>query len=146
MTEKEREALASILHDIYIKEAKRQGDVRHKDRYEDLSENIKDFDRVLADFILARDTELREINDAKWRKVLANEIVEDRKKRTVTAVVLWEGPTGSNHKYIGCSSCKGYLGRNHGNYCQTCGGIITTNDVTQEGVPILDTPAFIKRT
>lgn len=46
-----REELASQLHDIYIKEAKRQGDVRHKDKYEDLSENIKDFDRVLADFI-----------------------------------------------------------------------------------------------
>ncbi len=49
----ERERLASELHDIYIKEAKRQGDVRHKDKYEDLTENIKDFDRVLADFIIA---------------------------------------------------------------------------------------------
>lgn len=42
------EQKASELHDIYIKEAKRQGDVRHKDKYEDLTENIKDFDRVLA--------------------------------------------------------------------------------------------------
>ena len=47
------ENLSSELHDIYIKEAKRQGDVRHKDKYAELPENIKEFDRVLARFILA---------------------------------------------------------------------------------------------
>jgi len=45
------ETLSSTLHDIYIKEAKRQGDVRHKDKYEDLPENIKEYDRVLARYI-----------------------------------------------------------------------------------------------
>lgn len=46
------ETLSSQLHDVYIKEAKHQGDVRHKDAYEELPENIKEFDRVLARFIL----------------------------------------------------------------------------------------------
>lgn len=49
---REVEELSSQLHDIYIKEAKRQGDVRHKDKYADLPENIKEFDRVLARFII----------------------------------------------------------------------------------------------
>ena len=56
----EVEVLSSQLHDIYIQEAKRQGDVRHKDKYEDLTENIKEFDRVLARFILARERALIE--------------------------------------------------------------------------------------
>jgi len=42
------ESLARDFHDIYQQEARRQGDVRHKDNYDNLSENIKDFDRVLA--------------------------------------------------------------------------------------------------
>lgn len=52
------EKLSSELHDIYINEAKRQGDIRHKDKYEDLSENIKDYDRVLARFILERERKI----------------------------------------------------------------------------------------
>lgn len=32
---------------------KRQGDVRHKDAYADLPENIKEYDRVLARYVLA---------------------------------------------------------------------------------------------
>jgi hypothetical protein len=47
------EELSSKFHDIYMLEAKRQGDVRHKDKYEDLTENIKEFDRVLARYVLA---------------------------------------------------------------------------------------------
>lgn len=46
------ESLASIFHDIYQEEAKRQGNIRHKDKYKDLPENIKDFDRVLARYVL----------------------------------------------------------------------------------------------
>lgn len=54
------EELSSQLHDIYIIEAKRQGDVRHKDKYEDLPENIKEFDRVLARFIISREAKIVE--------------------------------------------------------------------------------------
>lgn len=46
------ETVSAQLHDVYIKEAKRQGDVRHKDAYEELPENIKEFDRVLARHIM----------------------------------------------------------------------------------------------
>jgi hypothetical protein len=46
------ELLAGRLHDIYQKEAHRRGDVRHVDRYEDLSEETKEWDRVLASWIL----------------------------------------------------------------------------------------------
>ena len=46
------EELSSILHGIYQKEAHRRGDVRHADRYEDLSEETKEWDRVLARWIL----------------------------------------------------------------------------------------------
>jgi chromosome segregation ATPase len=53
------EILSAVLHDLYQQEAKRQGDVRHKDRYEDLPENIKEFDRVLARYILAREAKLQ---------------------------------------------------------------------------------------
>lgn len=51
----ELETLAAELHWVYQREAKRQGDVRHQDNYEDLPENIKDFDRALAKFILDRE-------------------------------------------------------------------------------------------
>jgi hypothetical protein len=47
------ESLARKLHQIYQDEAKRQGDVRHHDSYDQLAENVKEFDRVLARFILA---------------------------------------------------------------------------------------------
>jgi hypothetical protein len=48
----DREQLAARLHDVYQKEAHRRGDVRHADRYEDLSEVTKGWDRALADWIL----------------------------------------------------------------------------------------------
>jgi hypothetical protein len=49
------ESLSAELHSLYQAEAKRQGDVRHHDNYADLNENIKEFDRVLARFILQRE-------------------------------------------------------------------------------------------
>ena len=48
----EIELLASKFHDIYMKEAKRQDDVRHVDLYSDLRESTKEYDRVLARFII----------------------------------------------------------------------------------------------
>jgi hypothetical protein len=45
------EELAAKFHEIYQQEAKRQGDVRHKDSYDELPENIKEFDRVLACYV-----------------------------------------------------------------------------------------------
>lgn len=46
------EALSSRSHDIYQKEAHRRGDVRHADIYADLSEPTKEWDRVLARWVL----------------------------------------------------------------------------------------------
>lgn len=54
------EKLAEQIHDIYQTEAKRQGDVRHKDSYAELSENVKEFDRVLARFTIDREAALIE--------------------------------------------------------------------------------------
>ncbi len=54
------EPLANLFHNIYQEEAKRQGDVRHKDDYDDLPENIKEFDRVLAKFVLRKMQWLKE--------------------------------------------------------------------------------------
>lgn len=54
------EELSAILHAIYQKEARRQGDVRHHDDHKDLPENIKEFDRVLARFITTRERAARE--------------------------------------------------------------------------------------
>lgn len=53
------EALSAELHAIYQREARRQantGDdtVRHPDDYDALPEHTKEYDRVLARFILAR--------------------------------------------------------------------------------------------
>lgn len=50
--EKDVEELSAEFHRVYMIEAKRQGDVRHKDKYEDLAENVKEFDRVLARYVL----------------------------------------------------------------------------------------------
>jgi hypothetical protein len=46
------EELARKFHEIYQIEAKRQGGSRHADSYDDLPENIKEFDRVLARYVL----------------------------------------------------------------------------------------------
>jgi hypothetical protein len=55
MTRKAIEELATELHEVYMKEATRQGDVRHAEDYSELPENIKEFDRALARFILSRE-------------------------------------------------------------------------------------------
>jgi hypothetical protein len=55
MTRKAIEELATELHEVYMKEATRHGDVRHAEDYNDLPENIKEFDRALARFILSRE-------------------------------------------------------------------------------------------
>ena len=46
------EVLSARFHAIYQKEAHRRGDVRHQDRYEDLPEPTKEWDRVLARWVL----------------------------------------------------------------------------------------------
>lgn len=48
----EVEELAREFHTVYQKEAKRQGMKRHPDDYDSLSEQIKEFDRVLARHVL----------------------------------------------------------------------------------------------
>ena len=48
------ERLARDFHTVYQKEARRQGDTRHPDDFDALPENIKDFDRVLARYVLDR--------------------------------------------------------------------------------------------
>lgn len=47
------ESLSLALHCVYQEEAHRQGDVRHAESFEALADNVKEFDRVLARFILA---------------------------------------------------------------------------------------------
>ena len=56
----ELETLSAKLHDIYQEEAKRQAKelgrpIRHDDDYYKLGESTKEYDRVLARFILSRD-------------------------------------------------------------------------------------------
>jgi RNA polymerase-binding transcription factor DksA len=60
MTREIIEELAASLHEVYMKESTRQGDVRHAEDYNDLPENIKEFDRALARFILSRERLLLE--------------------------------------------------------------------------------------
>ena len=54
------ETLSREFHQIYQEEAKRQGDVRHPDNYDSLPENIKEFDRVLARYVLENVERLRQ--------------------------------------------------------------------------------------
>jgi hypothetical protein len=54
------EDLARKFHDIYMAEAERQNDVRHPEGYDALADNIKEYDRVLARFVLKMIAELRE--------------------------------------------------------------------------------------
>jgi hypothetical protein len=53
------EELAAQFHEVYQKELKRQNVAdRYPDKYEELSEPIKDIDRALARFVLAHNAEL----------------------------------------------------------------------------------------
>jgi hypothetical protein len=59
----EVEQLAREFHEVYQREAKRQGDVRHHDDYDALSENVKEFDRALARHVIGqRQADKREID------------------------------------------------------------------------------------
>ena len=49
------EELSAELHEVYMKEAARQGDVRHAEDYNELPDRIKEFDRALARHIIARE-------------------------------------------------------------------------------------------
>ena len=71
------EDLAAKFHDIYQQEAKRQGDIRHKDAYADLSENIKEFDRVLVRYALMREKQAVEKAEAVMKERCAQEIDSD---------------------------------------------------------------------
>lgn len=68
-SEEKIEELSSKLHDIYMLEAKRQGDVRHKDKYEDLTENIKEFDRVLARYIIELLASQKAVYEKNYREI-----------------------------------------------------------------------------
>jgi len=52
LDENEVEELAAIIHDLYLKEAGRQGSVIHEGRYKELPEDMKEFDRVIARYVL----------------------------------------------------------------------------------------------
>jgi len=45
------EARSAEAHDVYQQEAHLRGDVRHADAYEDLSEDTKEWDRVLVRWV-----------------------------------------------------------------------------------------------
>lgn len=56
------EELAKVFHSIYQAEAERQGDKRHPDDYADLPEGTKNFDRVLAKYVLLNFSDMRAKN------------------------------------------------------------------------------------
>lgn len=64
------EGLSRTIHGIYQAEAERQKDVRHTSSYEDLPENVKEYDRVLARFMRAHAAEVREEERARIRKAV----------------------------------------------------------------------------
>ena len=51
-TEEQVEQMAKWFHAVYQTEARRQKDIRHSDFYDQLPENIKDYDRALARYVL----------------------------------------------------------------------------------------------
>ncbi len=53
LTPENVESLSARLHDIYQAEAHRRGDVRHADAYDSLPDDTKEWDRVLARWIIA---------------------------------------------------------------------------------------------
>lgn len=67
--EEEVEAISRMLHAIYQAEAKRQAgegldSVRHPDEYDFLPDHTKEYDRVLARYILKREEALWQIVNA----------------------------------------------------------------------------------
>lgn len=53
LTPENVEALSARLHEIYQAEAHRRGDIRHADAYDDLPDATKEWDRVLARWIIS---------------------------------------------------------------------------------------------
>ena len=47
------ETLSAQFHDVYMIEANKQGNTRNKQNYNDLAENVKEYDRVLARYVLS---------------------------------------------------------------------------------------------
>lgn len=77
------EELSAVLHEIYQKEAHRQNNARHPDPYESLSENVKEFDRVLARYILKRENNLLKMlkkfgSHSQGCKVFSRDIHDDK--------------------------------------------------------------------
>lgn len=109
--EQEVEKLSAELHDIYQKEARRQeglgiGSRWHYDEYHKLSEPVKDFDRVLARFILDRlgKEYRRGIKDAEGTKNGAERFMMgyDQKSKELQEMVegmRWKGHPGVNDRY-----------------------------------------------
>jgi len=91
MTNEEIELLSAKLHEIYMIEAKRQGDVRHHLDYALLKESTKEYDRALARYILEREAKLEAELDARnveydakniqCRKLLAERDAEIKRAR-----------------------------------------------------------------
>ena len=46
------EAMSAKIHTVYQEEAKQQNNVKYSDNYDELPENIKEYDRVLATWII----------------------------------------------------------------------------------------------
>lgn len=87
MTDAER--LAAEFHRVYQLEAKRQGDVRHHDDYEALSENVKEFDRALSHYVLANFVPVAQLEAAQAR---VRELeAENAKLNEVVPVALKDG-------------------------------------------------------
>ena len=95
----EIEKLSKDFHEIYMKEARRQGDVRLKDKYEDLTENVKEFDRVLAREVIkminnaitqTRQQALKEVGeldiDNPYPEDIFSEPTEEQVKRLVEVI------------------------------------------------------------
>ena len=73
------EELSAELHEVYMKEAARQGDVRHAEDYNELPERIKEFDRALARHIIAREKAIL-LAHAEEKKSMLDEIEKPLKK------------------------------------------------------------------
>jgi len=84
----EVEEIAKAFHSVYQAEAIRQGDKRHPDDYESLSENVKEYDRVLVFHVLrAFDLALFEIDRKYGNEIIPLEDVWELFKEKLKDVV-----------------------------------------------------------
>ena len=86
----EVEALSKEFHAIYQAEAKRQGDVRYHDDYEALSENVKEFDRVLARAVIRKLQAAREEKNREMLNVvsIATETTRAAERQRILTLML----------------------------------------------------------